>query len=79
MRALLFHAEEYGVSFHSFSNRPKEIFHEDLNGEREQRCGNCIAAFITIEKGDDGIRTVEGIVEEIKKLESVISVQLTIF
>ncbi len=68
MRALLFHAEEYGVSFHSFSNRPKEIFKEDIDGKREQRCGHCITAFITVEKGDSEEKTVKGVVEEIKKM-----------
>jgi hypothetical protein len=68
MRALLFHAEEYGVIFHSFANRPKGIFVEDVNKKEEQICGNCIVAFITIEKGDNKIKVSEGISKEIKKM-----------
>ena len=68
MRALLFHAEEYGVSFHSFANRPKGIFKEDVNGKEEQSCNNCVVAFITIEKGDNKKKVSESIAKEIKKM-----------
>src|SRR4030042_6497067 len=68
MKSLLFHAENYGVSFHSFANRPKDIFLEDLNGKEEQRCNNCIVAFITVEKGDNKKKVSEGIAKEIKKM-----------
>ena len=68
MRSLLFHAEEYGVSFKSFANRPKDIFLEDVKGKEEQRCNDCIVAFITIEKGDNKKRVSEGIAKEIKKM-----------
>lgn len=67
MKALLLHAEEYGVSFHSFANRPKGVFLEDLNGNEEQTCTDCVVALISIEKGDE-IKAVRKIVGEIEKM-----------
>ena len=68
MKALLFHAEEYGVNFHSLSNRPKGIFHEKVDGKEKQFCKDCVVAFVTVEKGDNFDRTSTGVAKEIKKM-----------
>jgi threonyl-tRNA synthetase len=67
MRALLFHAKEYGVEFDSFANRPKGIIPEEVKGKEKQECKDCIVAFITIEQGDKD-ETSTGISEEICKM-----------
>ena len=68
MKALLFHAEEYGAKFHSFSNRPKGIFCEEVGDKENQFCKNCVVVFITVEKGDSKAKVSRGIVKEIKKM-----------
>ncbi|MFA5992663.1 MAG: threonyl-tRNA synthetase editing domain-containing protein [Candidatus Pacearchaeota archaeon] len=68
MKALLFNAREYGVKFDSFANRPKEIFHEEINGKEEQNWSDCVVAFITIEKDDNKERVSTGISKAITKM-----------
>ena len=68
MKALLFHASEYGVNFHSFANRPKDVFCEPIDGKKEQKCKNCVVAFVTVEKGDVARKVSDGISKEIVKM-----------
>ncbi|MEK6918819.1 MAG: threonyl-tRNA synthetase editing domain-containing protein [Nanoarchaeota archaeon] len=66
MKSLIVNAKNFGVEFDSLANRPKEIFHEEVNGKEKQECTDCVVVFITVEEGD-GIKAVDGIVSEIIK------------
>ena len=52
MKVLMWHLKEYYIKVVSMANRPEGIEPEEL-GEEEQKVGDCILAFVTVEKGDD--------------------------
>jgi threonyl-tRNA synthetase len=51
MRAVLFHAKEYGVKITGLATRPADVVPEDVTHET-QHVENAVVAFVTIEKGD---------------------------
>jgi len=68
MKALLFHCKKWAVKFDSLANRPAGIKPESVNGKEEQKCEDCIVAFVTVEKGDDKEAASRGLADEIKKM-----------
>ncbi len=67
MKALLFHCRNYAVKFDSFSNRPSNISPEEVK-EREQKCEDCVAAFVTVESGDLAQKVSSELAGEIAKM-----------
>jgi threonyl-tRNA synthetase len=67
MKALLFHAKEYGVQFNSLATRPMNVEPEVVS-EHQQSCIDCVAVFITVEKGDDAAKVSLELSKEVAKM-----------
>jgi len=67
MRAILFHCKEYATEIGRLSNRPGYLSPEEVK-EKDQRCEDCVVAFITIEKDDEIEDVAAGLAAEAVKM-----------